>query len=143
MSYFNRKFHLNYTLSDGNVWRGFINVYADTREELHNKEDIKGFFLVSKTDKGLHGEFYLDTDVVDRRKNPNPYAWEHSITNAVITIGIYKPEIMPINPSNLTQKEAYDIYRSTLDISNDYATVNELKARLEDCVINEETHCWD
>lgn len=143
MSYFNRKFHLSYTMSDGNVWRGFINVYADTLEELPNKEDIQGSFWVSKTNEGWLGEFRLETTVVDKRKNPNPYGWKHSITNAVITIGIYKPEITPINSSNITPKEAYDIYRSTLNISDRYATIYRLEDYLEDCIIGEETHCWN
>lgn len=44
MGYYQRKFHLQYQLPDGNTWKGMINVDAERKEDLPAKEAIRGTF---------------------------------------------------------------------------------------------------
>lgn len=78
MGYYQRKFHLQYQLPDGNTWKGMINVDAERKEDLPAKETVRGTFWFFKSKEGWHGEFTLD----NYRQQKYPY---------VITLGVYRP----------------------------------------------------
>lgn len=78
MGYYQRKFHLQYQLPDGNTWKGMINVDAERKEDLPAKEAIRGTFWFFKSKEGWHGEFTLD----NYGQQKYPY---------VITLGVYRP----------------------------------------------------
>ena len=78
MGYYQRKFHLQYQLPDGNIWKGMINVDAERKEDLPAKETVRGTFWFFKSKEGWHGEFTLD----NYGQQKYPY---------VITLGVYRP----------------------------------------------------
>lgn len=147
MSYYQRKFHLRYTLPDGNIWKGFINVEADTREELHSRDEIRGSFWCTKSNEsgrsGWSGMFKLDNTTEDRRKKPNPYGWDACITRAVVTTGIYLSEEEQVHTDKIQSvAEAEMILKNSENIAYKYETLEKFEGRLEDCIVSEETHCW-
>lgn len=144
MGYYQRKFHLRYTLDDGNIWRGFINVEADTREDLQSRNEIRGTFWCEKLSEGWRGTFNLEDTLSDRRAVPNPYGFSSAITQSVVTVGVFLPEVNREHCSEIrSTQEAESILRSISSISSQYETISRFAGRLEDCIISEETHYWD
>lgn len=134
--YWQRKFHIKHKLPDGNIYKGFINIEADTREELPTTDQISGSYWAEKTSEGWLGRFELDCGFKpDNRKNADtqmPY---------VITTGIYR-EVKPRNNNGyISREEAEAILNNIMPIK--YDTVPRFEGRLEDAIVSEETHRWE
>lgn len=132
MKYWQRKYHLKHTLPDGNIWNGFINIEADSKEDL--PETVSGDFWVEKTEEGWHGLFELDYgEKHDKRKNPDGYpAW-------VLTVGVSRPDV-PVPHRPTSREEAYEIMQNLRPVQ--YRTVGRFYDRLENCLTSIETHYW-
>jgi hypothetical protein len=132
--WWNRKFHIEKEMPDGNIYRGFINVNADTKDELYKREEIKGDFWVKRRKDGWHGQFFLDGNKKsDLREKPLV-----DVGNYVITNGVF---IKTIPFSGIKSRaDAERILRSTEPVK--YEETPLLCGRLEDCIFAEETHFW-
>lgn len=131
MRYWQRKYHLKYILSDGNVWTGFINVEADNRVDL--PETVKGGFWVEKRLDGWHGGFYFDNyEPYDKRTETSEV-----LLPLVITTGVYRPSL-PIGAIPKSIKEANRILEYLKPV--EYETVARFNGRLEDCCFALEIH---
>lgn len=131
-SYWQRKFHLEHKLSDGNIWHGFINIEADTEGDL--PQVVSGTYWSEKRNDGWHGEFKLDNDEpYDRRKT-------HCDCGAfVIHTGIYRPTKEFEQP--LTVEEAEIIYDYSEPV--EYELIPRFDDRLENCIVSYETYYWN
>jgi hypothetical protein len=134
--YYQRKFHLRYKLSDGNIWKGFINVEADTREELYTMDNVKGTFWVEKIPEGWLGTFELDNGPSDRRKGG------HTDYRFVITVGVFTPDEELGSQTGLCNStaDAERILSRTRPIP--YERIDKFSGRIEEHIVSEETHHW-
>jgi hypothetical protein len=127
MGYYQRKFHLQYQLPDGNIWKGMINVDAERKEDLPAKETVRGTFWFFKSKEGWHGEFTLD----NYGQQKYPY---------VITLGVYRPTRQLTHQINSREEaEAMLSYLGALS----YDEIPRCESQIEKCVYSEETHYWD
>lgn len=133
MGYWQRKYHLKYSLPDGNVWTGFINVEADNESEL--PEAVKGIFWAEKKSDGWYGRFCLDNyEPYDRRRETSEI-----LLPWVITIGIHRPSLeMTTRPTSIQEADRIMEYLKPVE----YETVARFDGRLEDCYVDSETHYW-
>lgn len=127
MGYYQRKFHLQFQLPDGNVWKGMINVDAEKKEDLPTKENIKGVFWFFKSKEGWHGEFQLDSDYTSKF----PYVYTH---------GVFRPE-RPFTNGVTCREEAESILSYLRPLH--YDEIPRCESRIEECVYSEETHYWN
>lgn len=131
IEYWQRKFHLKYKLPDGNIWKGFINIDADTEEDL--PESVSGTFWVSKDMKGWHGLFELSNkEKADRRKHPYNYL------QCVITNGVTRPDSLGYVPTCM--KEAEMMFEYLIPVQ--YENIERFEGKIEDCLYSVETHNW-
>ena len=136
-----RKFHLEHTLPDGNIWHGMINIDADTEAELYNREDIKGEFWAEKVPEGWRGKFTLECGVPDKRKD-SPFVGTE-LEYSVFTMGIYRPESDTPQSFEGTQsaEQAEAVLEGLKPVQ--YESTPRFGGRLEDCIYAVETHDWD
>ena len=122
MKFYMKKYHLQYTLPDGNIWRGFINVDSNRKEDL--PDIIKGSFWVSKDEKGWHGERILD--------EPEKYRENDLGVKHVIITGVYHPE-RDYTSAPTSVQEASERFRYISNIMEEYDSIERFEARIEDC----------
>ena len=76
-----KQWWIEHKLHDGNIWKGWINTYAENRDNFPSI--LKGMYWVEKIEQGWRGYFWLDNQTeVDAINN----------RQFVITGGIWKPE---------------------------------------------------
>ena len=122
--YWQRKYHFEYPLPDGNVYHGFININAPSENQLPDISEVKGTFWAERKPEGWYGDFELD----GIEKN----------CDGVITTGIYRPET-PAAPL-MTRTSVDAILKSTQPVR--YDTVPRFEGRLDDHLTTAETHHW-
>lgn len=134
MGYWQRKFHLKYTLPDGNIYNGFINTEADRREDLYRAYEIRGWFWARKEPAGWHGLFHLAPGLI-RDKREKGYR----VAPYLITTGVKRPERKAKTVAS--REEAEEILRYLEDVK--YDEIPHFYGRLEDCIVDAETHHWE
>ena len=135
-SYYMRKFHFSYLLPDGNTYKGFINIEADTKEELPDIKDVKGSFFVEKLKEGYNARFFLDDG------EPNRSSYKPDILkgqeNCIYTNGIYRPDLCSVGVGIHSTAQAEQILFYLAPVK--YETIPRFEGRLEDHIYSMETH---
>lgn len=135
--YFQRKFHIQYTLPDGNIFHGMINTEAYTKEELYSQEEIKGSFWAEKIEEGWLGEFRLNDGLSYCKLDDNHYV--KTLPPYVVVNGVFRPKRKFDTISS--REEAEELLRHLNPVK--YKTLERFEGRLEDCIVSCETHFWD
>ena len=129
-----RKFHLSFTLPDGNIFKGFINVKTGTREELPEKEEMTGEFVVERLSLGWVSRVVYD----DEERNNDKRFGETVVVN-----GIYEPETEPQGNINSTA-QAEQILKSVFPIKlGMYDKIPRFKGRIEEHIYSVETDMFE
>ena len=137
MGYWQRKFHLQHKLEDGNTWKGMINVEADTEEEL--PKAVKGTYWFSKTEEGWHGAFVLADGKADKRKITKVHEYEYG--QYIYTHGVYMPHRNYGSINSMAIAEA--VLAQTKNISYQYKEIKKYDCIIEDDIYDTETHYWE
>lgn len=84
-------YYIRTALPDGRQYRGRISIYADTEEELPQKENVKGIFWAARNHIGWMGGFTLaNNEPWDKRSKP----LSDDIYNGYIASRAYFPNAM-------------------------------------------------
>lgn len=123
-----RKFHLSCPLPDGREIKGFVNVTADTKEELPEKEEMKGEFMVEKLSYGWASSVKYDEDNKDSRYGRN-----------VIITGVYDP-VNSFSGKITSTKQAENMLESVMPVKLEKGeTIPRFKGRLEEHIYSAST----
>lgn len=140
--YYQRKYHFKYTLPDGNIYSGFINVEAPEKDSLPAQEDLKGSFWVKKDSEGWHGEFTLDNGPGTPTYPSCMFedTFLSGIGQYVMSNGVHIPDDKIPNTPITSMKEAEKRLKLLEPIQYEYL---EFSGRLEDYITSIETHFWE
>ena len=113
---------------DGREIKGFVNVTADTKEELPEKEEMKGEFMVEKLSYGWASSVKYDEDNKD----------SHYGRNIIIT-GVYNP-VSSFSGKITSTQQAEKMLENVMPVKLEKGeTIPRFKGRLEEHIYSAST----
>lgn len=115
-----KQWWLEHKLPDGNIWKGWVNTYADNMVDFPLTLD--GTYWVEKIPKGWRGYFWLDTQTEAEAMQCRQF---------VITGGIWRPE-KEFKGANLQDYATVQkIMEYNMNIADKYSTLERFYGNLE------------
>lgn len=130
MSY-QKHYWLEHKLPDGNIWKGWINLFSTCITDL--PKEIFGTYWFEKTSVGWRGYFWLNNQTERDAVSNNQF---------VVTAGIWRPEVTFKTPP-MSMQEAEARLRYLEEISSNYTVIPKITCRIENSVILSKCHVME
>lgn len=123
-----KQWWLEHKLPDGNIWKGWVNTYADNMVDFPLTLD--GTYWVEKIQQGWHGYFWLVTQTEQEAIQRQQF---------VITGGIWRPE-KEFKGANLQDYVTVQkIMEYNMNIADKYSTLERFYGNLEKDIKKDKT----